>query len=254
MYARATVRTLAGLVLAAASFTANAAVVFTNLGASPPPATVGGHNVTPFSLAPQAAIPDSYDVPVLTIPGGPGGTVLTASPAVYKATLERNWGSDPWPGAYVGPIYFTGESGSFATLTLPSNTKAFYFYLQNSYDGNPVDTVTVTTNSGATSGPVLIRTDFFGANVGANGFAFHSTAGEMITSITVNTSNTNGFAVGNFGISVGPATTCASEGYTGTKLLWCQNICEKGYTGALLSAWIHRWTERYRALPYCAVE
>ena len=41
-------------------------------------------------------------------------------------------------------------------------------------------------------------------------------------------------ALGEFGINGGVATTCASEGYTGTKLLWCQNICEKGYTGATL--------------------
>jgi hypothetical protein len=47
-------------------------------------------------------------------------------------------------------------------------------------------------------------------------------------------------------------TTCASEGYAGTKLTWCQNICEKGYTGATLSTWIRRWTDRYRELPYCA--
>ena len=49
-----------------------------------------------------------------------------------------------------------------------------------------------------------------------------------------------------------PATTCASEGYTGTKLLWCQNICEKDYTGKTLDTWIHRWINRYRDLPYCA--
>ena len=52
----------------------------------------------------------------------------------------------------------------------------------------------------------------------------------------------------------GPATTCASEGYTGTKLTWCKNICEMGYTGATLDMWIHRWINRYRDLPYCAVE
>ena len=51
-----------------------------------------------------------------------------------------------------------------------------------------------------------------------------------------------------------PATTCASEGYTGTKLAWCKNICENGLTGATLDTWIHRWINRYRDLPYCAVE
>ena len=51
-----------------------------------------------------------------------------------------------------------------------------------------------------------------------------------------------------------PVVTCASEGYTGTKLTWCKNICEMGYTGATLDTWIHRWINRYRDLPYCAQE
>jgi hypothetical protein len=51
-----------------------------------------------------------------------------------------------------------------------------------------------------------------------------------------------------------PVVTCASEGYTGTKLTWCKNICEMGYTGATLDMWIHRWINRYRDLPYCAQE
>ena len=51
-----------------------------------------------------------------------------------------------------------------------------------------------------------------------------------------------------------PATTCASEGYTGTKLTWCKNICENGLTGQTLDTWIHRWINRYRDLPYCAQE
>ena len=48
--------------------------------------------------------------------------------------------------------------------------------------------------------------------------------------------------------------TCASEGYTGTKLLWCRNICEIEHTPAVHASWIHRWVNRYRDLPYCAVE
>lgn len=52
----------------------------------------------------------------------------------------------------------------------------------------------------------------------------------------------------------GDATTCVSEGYTGTKRVWCQNVCENGLTGQPLAAWIHRWIQRYRDLPYCAVQ
>ncbi len=63
--------------------------------------------------------------------------------------------------------------------------------------------------------------------------------------------NALGWALGTIGE---PPVTCASEGYTGTKLTWCQNICEKGYTGATLDMWIHRWVNRYRDLPYCARE
>ena len=51
-----------------------------------------------------------------------------------------------------------------------------------------------------------------------------------------------------------PSTTCASEGYKGAQLTWCQNICENGLTGQVLDTWIHRWIKRYRDLPYCALE
>lgn len=46
-------------------------------------------------------------------------------------------------------------------------------------------------------------------------------------------------------------TTCANDGYTGTKLTWCQNICEKDYSGTQLKTWIRRWMGRYHDLPYC---
>lgn len=53
--------------------------------------------------------------------------------------------------------------------------------------------------------------------------------------------------------SIKQLVTCASEGYKGTQLTWCQNICESGLTGQKLDTWIHRWINRYRDLPYCAV-
>ena len=48
-------------------------------------------------------------------------------------------------------------------------------------------------------------------------------------------------------------TTCANDGFKGTQLTWCRNICENGLTGATLDSWIHRWVNRYRDLPYCLV-
>ena len=49
-------------------------------------------------------------------------------------------------------------------------------------------------------------------------------------------------------------TTCVNDGYKSTQLTWCTNICENGLTGATLDSWIHRWSGRYRELPYCQLE
>ncbi|HWS77625.1 MAG TPA: hypothetical protein VN205_04530 [Thermomonas sp.] len=242
---------LAGIVMMAASFAANSAIVFTHIGETAPPATLGGHAMTPFATAPQAAIPDYSSIGV--IPGNPFAGDLTITPNSSKFTLGASWGTDPWPGSYLGPVFFTGWAVSSRTLTLPPNTKAFYFYLQNNDQDRIADTIIVTSDSGATSGPVVVQTDYTAPDVGAHGFGFHSTNGESIVSITVQTTEPQGFGLANFGINAGPTTTCASEGYTGTKLEWCKNICERGYTGATLNMWIRRWVDRYRILPYCAL-
>ena len=63
----------------------------------------------------------------------------------------------------------------------------------------------------------------------------------------------NGWSITFSGANLN-TTTCASEGYRGAQLTWCKNICENGLTGQVLDTWIHRWINRYRDLPYCAVE
>ena len=55
-------------------------------------------------------------------------------------------------------------------------------------------------------------------------------------------------------VVVEPKTTCASEGYTGTKLAWCKNIGDNGLIGQVLDTWIHRWINRYRDSPDGAQE
>ena len=72
---------------------------------------------------------------------------------------------------------------------------------------------------------------------------------------TINGPTPTNFFVDDVSLNVEEVlVTCASEGYTGTKLTWCKNICENGLTGAALDTWIHRWINRYRDLPYCAQE
>ena len=235
---------LSALALAAASFAANADILFSNLGTNAPPATIGGHSVIPFDQAAQAAIPTFNDVSV--IPGGPNGATLTVSPLSNKRSIGGGgWAS--WSHGYTGVVYYN-NGGTTATLTLPAGTKAFYVYVEpNFFD---VYNISAATDSGVQSGAVPVN-----GSSGATGFAFHTTAGENITTITITADEgAGGFAFGEFGIGTGPAATCASEGYTGTKLTWCKNICENGLTGATLDTWIHRWINRYRDLPYCAQE
>ena len=242
------------LALAAASFAANADILFQNLGNVAPPATIGGHTLAPFDLVPQAAITEVS--PVTSIPGGPGGTVVGISPASLKYTVGASWPTT-WAGGYTGPAYFSGIETTTVTLTLPPNTHAFYFYTTPNRLGSSFN-YNVTTNSGVSSGDVAVTTTSSGSpTIGSNGFAFYSTAGEAISTLTITANTPSGFVVGELGISTGPVAppvTCASEGYTGTKLTWCRNICEMGYTGATLDIWIHRWINRYRDLPYCAKE
>ncbi|HSD16276.1 MAG TPA: hypothetical protein VLC71_03310 [Thermomonas sp.] len=239
---------LSALALAAASFTANAGIVFQNLGVNAPPAVVGGHVLTPFDLSVQNAIPVA--TLVTSIPGNPFPGSLDISPAISKFNFSNYSGT--WGHGYGGAIYSSGAGTSPVTytLTLPPNTKAFYFYgvLRTPVPG----TITAVTDSGTNSGPVAVTTILAPGPDSANGFAFYSTAGENIASITISSASA-GVILAEFGINA-VSTTCASEGYTGTKLTWCQNICEKGYTGATLDIWIHRWINRYRDLPYCAVE
>lgn len=251
MQHRKPILALAGLVLAISSFTASADILFQNLGIIAPPPTVGSYAMTPFNQASQAAIPD-FTAEISAIPGSPVAGVLGINPTADKRTAGVSWwigNPAAWGHGYTGPMFYVQAEP--VVLTLPANTKAFYFYVQP----NPRGTfnVSATTDSGATSGAVPVTS---GPSGSANGFAFYSTAGETITSISIISSNNSsafpGMAIGEFGISAGH-TTCASEGYTGTQLLWCQNICEKGYTGATLSMWVRRWTDRYRQLPYCAV-
>lgn len=52
----------------------------------------------------------------------------------------------------------------------------------------------------------------------------------------------------------GGFTSCAAEGYTGTKLTWCRNICEIEQTPAQLKVWIRRWVDRYHTDPPCSGE
>jgi hypothetical protein len=169
--------------------------------------------VQAFSAAAQAAIAD--DTQVTTIPGSPIGGVLTLNLPACKATVPATWNG--WSHGYTGPVFQTAGGSpcsppALATpdtriLTLPAETKAFYFYA-NQNDVDTIQTITATSDTGATSGPISIP-----AIVDtANGYGFFSSAGENIATITITTSDPSGFGFGEFGIGPSPVVPIPALG------------------------------------------
>ena len=169
-----------------------------------------------------------------------------------------NFGGEPSPDTV---LFFT--SGT-AIMSIPAGfTTGFSFYYAATtnpatvivYDGpnatgNVLATIPlpVTPTNGAPD-PTGTFSPFVPIGVTFNGTARSVDFGGSVNQVAFDNITIGSATPGNPG-----NITCASEGYTGTKLTWCKNICEKGYTGAQLDIWIHRWVSRYRDLPYCAVE
>ena len=86
------------------------------------------------------------------------------------------------------------------------------------------------------------------------GVTFAGTARSVDFGGTVNQVAFDNITIGSATPGTPGTMTCASEGYTGMKLDWCRNICEKDYTGTQLKTWIRRWMDRYHDLPYCMRE
>ncbi|RZA20178.1 MAG: hypothetical protein EOP93_06660 [Lysobacteraceae bacterium] len=95
------------------------------------------------------------------------------------------------------------------------------------------------------SGPggILTNTSLDGGTSSSHGFVTAASlpAGGSLLAIRP----TGGAGEGSF-------TTCAAEGYTGTQLTWCRNICEIEQTPASLKTWIRRWMDRFHYDPPCA--
>ncbi len=152
-------------------------------GTAAPPATLGPYTMTAFG-------PDGRPLgETVSNVTGPGGTV-GFSPSLTHVRVGQGWAT--WSHGYTGDVYYT--VGTQITLTLPAGTKAFYFYAEpNTFD---VFSVEATAQDGTTSGPIPVQGDS-----GAQYFGFYGTGDAALSSITVTTTDTSGFAVGEFGIN-----------------------------------------------------
>ena len=195
---------LAVLVAAAspAPVTAASGIVFDGSpGTNPPPATLGGHPMTPFDHD------DRFDT-TTTVPAPGAGSVGFSEYMGIDDVLP--W--QPWPVGYTGRIYATFSNS--LVLTLPAATRAFYFDAR-SYDCYaPSDaygsqlTVTATAQDGTTSGPTVMGTL---DQCAPHYFGFYATGSNSVSTITIVTNTwrvwMRGLAIGEFGIyrAAGPS-------------------------------------------------
>lgn len=179
---------LALAVWAVAAAPASAAIIFADLGTAAPPAVIGGYTMTPFPADPTAQF-----VNVTSVASPLGGTV-DFSYALNHRLVGDGWST--WSHGYAGDVYFTNGSVADLTLTMPADTGAFYLYLEP----NPFSIFNFVVCSDTTCSPATAVV----GNSGANGFAFHATGGDVISSILIQSLDQVDYAVGEFGIAQVP--------------------------------------------------
>jgi hypothetical protein len=193
---------LASATLALSPSSVSASTMFVDLGVAAPPLTLGGFNMTPFA---DIGGEGSTDTSVASPLGGNVGF----STGLLHDDVPGTWTT--WSGGYTGDVYALFPSvPTVLTLTLPANTRAFYFYAQPD-EFNSTLKFTVTDQDGG-----VHPADIFGTS-GARGFGFYGTGATTLTSLSILVSGTAsstapcpfdlagarncGFAIGEFGIA-----------------------------------------------------
>jgi hypothetical protein len=153
------------------------------LGTDTPPPVLGPYTMIGFPADSQA------EFALVTSVASPIGGTVDFSAELEHLIAGSSWAT--WSHGYAGDVYYTNGAMS-VTLTLPSNTGAFYLYAEPT----PFDTfqITATAQDGT-----QISQSVTGAS-GACGYGFWATGGDLISSIGVVCDGAD-FAVGEFGIA-----------------------------------------------------
>jgi hypothetical protein len=171
--------------------TASGGIVFDGSpGINPPPSTLGPYAMTPFG--PDGLVPHSTTT---SVPAPGGGSVGFGGASLFVVSPSGVAGG--WTAGYAGHVYALGPD--VITLTLPSGTRAFYFYAEPNRPGGPY-TVTATSSNGTTSGPVTFTGLGFGVRAQYFGFYMSTTASATLASITISNDASHDTIVGEFGI------------------------------------------------------
>jgi len=188
---------LAWLFVSFGSYRLDAAVVMTIGNRNAPESTLGG-----FTMSPLARTNPRFTQVTSTF----GSLSLGFSQSVYETRVPSAGETPPagafffgaWSHGYTGNVWHTADSGNprSLTMTLPTSTKAFYFYVQPVALG----IVSITIDYPGISSRSLTAS----GTTGAVYVGLHSDAGEDLTSVNITAENSTdgarGFAVGEFGI------------------------------------------------------
>jgi hypothetical protein len=169
---------------------ADAGIVGVAGGAGNPATTLGPYTMTPFAAdaGPVAGYVSSLASPL-------GGSLSFSSSLERLSAPDDPWSGTP-PNSYTGATYYGG--GVF-TLTLPSNTTAFYLYAEPGAYALP-ESITVTAQDG-TNVTQVVET----YTTGATYFGFYATGSDRITALTV------GYVDDNGGVIIGQFAIAASS-------------------------------------------
>jgi len=169
---------------------ASAAISAVDLGTLAPPGSLGGFTVGAFpaDLSVEGTLTTSLTPP----PTFPGTGDLVFTTGVDHNKVGSFW--DTWSHGYTGSVYFNEDHDLL--LALPADTMAFYLYIQP----NLKALFEFTVDSSATT----VTFDIDGDG-GARGVGFYSDDPSdplQFVYVRQTTLDSDGFAVGEFGINV----------------------------------------------------
>ena len=183
---------VAGLVLFT-SFAPDACASMTGVagGTAAPATTLGPYRMTSF-------LPDSRpDGALVTYVTCPTGGQVGFGSSLQHCTVPSSWAT--WSHGYTGDVYSSDNDESSITLTMPSQTKAFYLYAEP----NPFEPWRITATAADGSTTTIAVSQMVDGDGGASYYGFW--CDDVISSITVDYAGCNGFAIGEFGIASVPA-------------------------------------------------
>jgi hypothetical protein len=167
----------------------------------------------------------------------PGAAGITFVGDVYGAEIDFPAGSPllTGPGGTLNNTSLDGGNSSthgyIEAATLPAGSTAL------AYEASTTRLATASYRYGA--GKVVYSTIPLDYYLAGNGPA--ATAANMRD---IYAPNVIAWAAPSF-------TSCAAEGYTGSKLTLCQKVCESNYSGSTLNALIRMYVAAYREQPAC---